>query len=94
MAVTRAELEQLLSAISNLENSLQHLRTAANNTENASTTLAQQAWQSSEAAPTFQRNLATWQTDHNELVRLTTQLIPLLQEAERELRTAEQKLSS
>lgn len=93
MAITRADLDQIMTAITNLEQSLQTLKTAATTTEDAANTLAGQGWQSTEAAPTFQRNLSMWQADHQELIRLTNQLIPLLQEAHNDLQTAEQKLT-
>lgn len=92
MAQTKADIQQILTAVENLQTALTHLQTASSSADETIQVCKQQGWQSSSAAPKFYQDAGRWQTDHDELVRFTTNLIPLLQQAAQDLQRAEAAL--
>ena len=93
MAQTKADIQKILAAVENLQTTLSQLQSAATTADDAIQRCKSQGWQSTSAAPTFYSDAATWQTDHEELIKFTSELIPLLQAAARDLQQAEAALA-
>jgi uncharacterized protein YukE len=93
MAQTKAQIEQILRAVENLQSTLTQLKGAADQSDGVIQTLKARGWNSSEAAPAFYGKANQWSTDHQELITFANEMIPLLQQAADDLRKAEAKLA-
>ena len=93
MAVTKANLPQMLSAIQSLNDALPQVQGIGNRTDDALSSV-QASWQSPSAAPAFYQHLQTWQSDHQALTTALNQLLQALSDAHTDLQAKEQSFTS
>ncbi len=93
MTITKANLQQMMNAVQNLEEALPqvtHVETQADDALAA----VRASWRSPEAAPAFYHHLQTWQADHQSLTSTLTQLSSVLAKVHKDLLTKEQAFTS
>lgn len=93
MAVTRANLPKMLSAIQDLNDALPRVNTVGNQTEGALSSV-QAAWRSPTAAPEFYRHMQQWHDDHQTLKKDLSDLFQALSDAHQDLMRKEQAFST
>ncbi len=93
MPISKANLQQMLTAIQNVSDVLPQMRNVDAQAEEALTAV-QAAWRSPTAAPKFYQHLQSWQEDHQSLNTALNSLAQALTEAHADLLKKEQQLTS